>query len=170
MRRLVVAAALAALSTTATTTGAYATPDVQYSQVTYYQGPDVLRQCAGDTPCGMGFWVLPDERYLHVTVKSLLGTASRVGAIVYTGGTPVHICVDTASGPLDLDSLPPYYGTDLRRVRVYTKFNDPECDAPLAVTVQLTLTVYYSKTPVSLATAIATATPSEDAVREPFNG
>lgn len=170
-RRLVLAATLAALSTI-TTTGAYAGPAVESAQVTYLGGDmEFLQTCVpGRVGCGVSIRVLPGDRYLNLTIEQLVGTGGRIGAWVYTAHGPVHICGDTASGPLDITGLDaidrdPSYGFVVIAAMVE---DGAECGSPLSVTVQGRVTAYFSKQPVSLADAIATATPSDPTVREAF--
>ena len=158
MRRLVIAAAVAAL---VVPTGAHASSDtilsaeVSWTGGTYFDDVSTCVTLTAPESCQGAFQVRPGEQYLHLMLDRSWTTSEGLAAVtVYTAQGPVHVCGNTKSGPLDI--------TGLDYVRFDTFLHDSVCGGSIFTLVGH-MTAYFSERPVTLGEAYQTAVPDPDA-------
>ena len=150
MRRLVLAATVAALAMMAT--GAHAeTATIKKTHTMGWVGGawNDTGVCVGT--CDRGLEVRPGEKYLHVILDASWTTSGDEAAAIEvdTVDGPVLVCGNTMSGPLDI--------TGLTAVHYRVFFRHSACSAS-SVTLQGRMVMYFSDQPVSLGEAYQNAT------------
>ena len=146
MRRLVLAATVAAMLAP---TGAHANAHTSLETKRSYLLGSVNHSQQCSNLCVLAFQIRPGERYLHLFVGStLLGGAAAVD--VRGPGRMTHVCNSTKAGPIDV--------TGFKVILIVPALYDPTCNTS-NVNVTGTVAAFFSDHQMSLADAMANATP-----------